>query len=191
MISVIIPTIPARERYLERVLERYEATTEVAYEVILEYGHDTCSKGWNAGTLKAKGEFIHYSSDDTEPQSGWAEAAIHCVKNGMLPCADLINAAGELTHSGDSGEEHLVVFPEGAPSAIMRMPFYPESLVPALTPVMENHYMSDYWLAWKALQIGWETVVCHGYLFLHHHVQEGRLYTLDADVVDYHRLTGT
>ena len=183
VISIVIPTIKGREHYLERCLVSYALTTE-DYETIILHDRPTCSMAWNEGMAEVKGEFVQFSADDIEPHPGWWQAAIDTAQHGKIPCADLVDPAGNLTHCGD-GE---VALPDGQQTTIARVPFMPSGLARVICPVMENQYMSDYWISWRAAQLGWPTVVVRAYLFTHHHALEGRLYTLDQDAADYYRI---
>jgi hypothetical protein len=184
LLSLVIPTIPGREHWLERSLAAYEQTTE-DYELLIVRDFDTCGKAWGHGLAEATGDYIHLSNDDIEPRPGWWEAGTDILDRGLLPCCRVLNTDGSVQSCGDTEAET----PDGSECHVARIPLVPRELVPALLPFPEWHYMVDYWISWKAAQLGWPTVVSRDYLFTHHMAAEGRRDTYAADLAAYEEMT--
>lgn len=184
MISVILPTIPGREHWFERSIAAYEQTTD-DYELIVIRDQPTCGLAWQAGIEQATGDYVHLSNDDIEPHDGWWQAAVEATDRGMLVCPRVLNTDGSLQSCGDLAAEEE----DGAEAHVARIPFLPRSILADLGPLPKWHYMHDYWISWRAAQLGWPTVVSRDYLFTHHMAVEGRRDTYAADLAAYEELT--
>ena len=145
----------------------------------------TCCHGWNEGIEQARGDYIHLTCDDIEPVEGWAEAGMRSVDAGELPAARVLNSDGTLQSCGTDDQEH----PEGEEAAVARLPLASREQLDAIGPIIERHYMGDYWLSHRGRQLGMKTVVRRDFAFVHHFAQEGRKETLDEDIA-YYRAQG-
>lgn len=180
MISVVIPTIKGREEHYGRCIRAYEQHGG-DLEIIAIHDLPTCGEAWKAGAERATGGYLHFTADDLEPHAGWWQAALEVVEDGKIPCPAIWGIHGRLEASGD--EWHLQ--PEGKEVEIARVPFmktewYDESWI-----LDGAHYYTDNWLAVRAKQMGYPTVVCNPYAFTHHWAQEGRMVDMKPDLVRY------
>jgi hypothetical protein len=170
-LTVIIPTVAGREQHLERCLRSYDRTLgSVSFETIVIHDKPTCSVAWNEGIEQARGNVIHLSADDLEAHDGWYDAALATLARERLPEARILNADGSLHSCGWDATER----PDGEITPFTRIPTFPRSLIEIVYPVFQGHYFSDEWVSHQARKVGWETVICRGYLFTHHWAQEGR-----------------
>lgn len=187
MISVVIPTIAGREHWLERCLTAYENNTFHDWEPIVIRDKPACGIAWNEGIAKARGDYIHLSADDLEPLACWDKPAVESADRGELPAARILNTDGSLQSCGTDDQEH----DEGEEAFVARIPFATREQFDLIGPMMENHYMGDYWFSHRGRQVGLRSVVRRRYTFYHHYAQEGRIDTLSADVRDYYGRGGT
>ena len=184
MISVIIPTISGREHWLEKAERAYCSTTE-DFELIVVHNEPSCNIGWNRGIEQAQGNYIHLAADDLEPHLGWWQAGMRWIEEGFLPCPRVLNTDGSLQSCGNAATEELT----GAPSDVARVPFFPWHLVETIYPILDNHYMGDYWVTARARTAGWATVVVREMVFTHHMAPEGRRWSVKEDYAEFLRLT--
>lgn len=184
LISVIVPTITGREHWLARALASIRATT-TGFEWLTYKDHPTCGIGWNLGIQQACGDYILLFADDLEAHPGWWQAGTEALEQGIIPCPRILNPDGSLQSCGTFAEEAE----DGAPSVVARVPFLAKEMALAISPILENHYMGDHWITWKAEQMGWPTLVVRSMVFTHHFAMEGRIDTLAEDVKAYHRAT--
>jgi hypothetical protein len=187
VISVIIPTVTGREHWLARCLEAYGKTLLcINHEIIVITDRPACGIAWNEGIAQAKGKYIHLSADDLEPRAGWLGPAMATVHQGELPSARILNSDGTLQSCGTDHLEHE----EGEEAFVARIPFATREQFDLIGPMLENHYMGDYWFSHRGRQVGLRSVVRRDYCFTHHYAQEGRIDTLAADVRTYKRRGG-
>jgi hypothetical protein len=188
VISVIIPTITGREHWLKRCVGTYNLTLcSTSYEIIVLTDRPSCGIAWNEGIAKAKGNYIHLTADDIEPKHiMWWGAAKASADRGELPAARILNTDGSLQSCGTDHLEH----PEGEEAFVARIPFATREQFDAIGPMMNEHYMGDYWFSHRGRQVGLRSVVRRDYCFYHHYAQEGRIDTLAADVAAYKKRGG-
>lgn len=182
MISVVVPTVDGRARWLERAYESIERTTP-SFEWLQYDNLPTCGAAWNIGILEARGEHILLFADDLEAHPGWLEAGLDALSRNVIPCPRILNADGTLQSCGSTAEE----MPDGIPSDVCRVPFLTRHMAQTMHPIFENQYMGDYWISWRGKFLGWPTLVVREMQFTHHFAQEGRIDSLASDVQDYHR----
>ena len=182
MISLIVPTIEGREHWLERTLHAYHDTTP-DYELIVLRDRATAGIAWNEGWSQAKGDYLHFTADDIEPQAGWWQEGIKWIERGILPAPRVLNTDGTLQSCGDDCSEQET----GTPTQVARIPFCSREQAECIFPIIENHYCGDYYFTWKGRQCGWPSLVVRDFVFTHHLVNVGRLNTLDADWAAFQR----
>lgn len=171
MISVVIPTIKGREDHFGRCLAAYIHRSEAEIQVIVENDHPTVGHAWQAGAEKAKGDYIHLTCDDLEPQEGWDLAAIRAADMGFLPAPRVVNArTGALESRPAWGHE----FEDGTDCGISVVPFCSRQQWEAIQPLAQVHYYSDDFFSDRGRQAGWPSVMVNKYCFLHHWAQHGR-----------------
>jgi hypothetical protein len=188
MISIVIPTIAGREHWLQQCLDTYKGTCfgHVRTEYIVIKDRPACGIAWNEGIARAKGEHIHLTADDIEPLPGWWKPAIESVKRDELPAARILNSDGSLQSCGTDHHEHET----GEEAFVARIPFATREQFARIGPMMNEHYMGDYWFSFRGREVGLKTVVQRDYAFIHYFAREGRIDTLAADVKTYKRRGG-
>ena len=186
LLSVILPTITGREHWLARAVASIRETVPGAEYLIFD-NERTCGIGWNKGIEKATGEYVLLFADDLEAHPGWFDAGAGSLGEGAIPCPRLLNSDGTLQSCGDYAKEDE----NGTPAILARVPLLTYDLAQSLYPIFPNHYMGDHWISWRAKQWGIPTLVVREMVFTHHTAMEGRIDTLDQDVKEYKRVTGT
>lgn len=193
-VAVVIPTIQGREHWLERVEDAYRRTAPDA-RIAVERNHPSCGAAWLHGAkwfetwLKDGFDYLHFGSDDLEPQDGWLEPAIEAVDAGFIPAPLVFHADGTLDSAGLVGfgqyrgsyEDWQLV--EGTTVPFMTREMWERI---GMIPV---HYTSDLWVSTIGRKHGWETAIRTGMRFTHHVAPEGRDYSrVNADTQEYMRL---
>ena len=179
MISVIVPTVQGRERFLAECLASYAAHT-TDYEIHVIADRETCGQAWLDGADKAEGDYIHFSADDLQPLQGWWQAAIRVCDLGLLPAPRILNGDGTLqTCGGNDQWNNPHENPNGTLVDYSRIPFLTRQQWDDTRPYVEDflrdaHYWTDNAVSWGAAQAGYRTAVNRGYAFIHHLAQEGR-----------------
>ena len=153
------------------------------YEFIILDDFPSCNAAWNVGIREAKGDYLHLTADDIEAHPKWAEIGLEWIDKGYLPCPRVLGSDGTLQSCGSDAFEH----PTGTSSDVARVPFFPREILRAVYPILNTHFMGDYWITHQARKIGWATVVVREWEFTHHLAKEGRLYTLPADWAVFQR----
>lgn len=187
MISVIVPTLTVRAAWLERCLYAYEQTLrDVPHEIIVIADRPACGIAWNEGIEVARGDYIHLTADDIEPLPDWHWPAVITADAGQLPSARILNTDGTLQSCGTDHLEH----DEGEEAFVARIPFGTRVQFDRIGPMMNEHYMGDYWFSHRGRECGYRSVVRRDYCFVHHFAQEGRIDTLHQDVLAYKKRGG-
>lgn len=173
LITVVVPTVTGRERSLERCLSGYHNTAgDFDLEIIKFINLPTCGEGWVKGAAKAKGDYIHFTSDDLEPLPGWAETAVETADRGFQPSPIVLNQYGGTDFAGIWGAAPL----EWIEVPMSVVPFMSRAMLEAvdLTEVGQLHYYSDNLVSDLLKDAGFPTVFRPGYAFTHHWEQEKR-----------------
>ncbi len=176
LISIIIPTIKGRERWLKKCLASYLDSSPEC-EVIIVRDRPTCGIAWNDGYRQATGEYLHFSADDLEAHEGWWQGAIIAAENNLIPAPRILNPDGTLQGCADMLEE----YEQGSVVSFTRIPFLSRKQARLIAPIITTHYSTDLWVSEVGRMHGYQTVMVNEYLFTHHLAQEGRL---DERVVD-------
>lgn len=195
-VSVIIPTVEGRERYLKRCIEGYETrhNTEHEIEIIVEKGHDHGGKAWQLGSEKATGDYLHLTNDDIVPGYDYLEPLVDAVDQGFVPITIVVNTIPEILDKNSMPFNDNPT-PENQSWAFEGPPYIPEdwnnpdpnndSLYPSLPfcsvrqwknigPMIYSHYGTDKWFGWKAKQAGYSQVVRNKSIFYHYAASEKR-----------------
>jgi len=170
VISLIIPTISGREDSLAKMLAAYKATTKQPFEIITPKDYPNWPAACNAGQLLAKGEVLHFGSDDVEPLEGWADAMLACLADGFIPAPQLWNWKVEgqpVNQDADGIPGNITTF--------TRVPGLTLGMAQLIGPWPEIPYFADNWVSDKGRLVGFQTRVTEGYSFIHHWSQIGRL----------------
>lgn len=176
MISIIIPTVKGRERFLDECLASYAAHSH-DYELHVIVDRPACGIAWVEGAEKAVGDYIHFSADDLQPLQGWQEAAIQTADMGVLPAPRILNGDGSLQTCG--GNDGFIERPTGHITDFTRIPFMRrdqwEQIRDRVEPFLrEAHYYTDNAISFAGTEKGIRTAVHRGYAFIHHFAQEKR-----------------
>ena len=180
MISIVIPTISGREKYLAQCIDAYDRFTRDCEMIVLK-DRATCGEVWAEGGEMAKVDYLHFSADDLEPHEDWWEPAVRAVKDGKLPCPRIYQPNGALESCGAWGTE----MPDGTETNIARIPFLGREQWDHGNWILDSHYYTDNWIWHRGQQLGIPTIVTHGYDFTHYYASEGRKSTLEDDYQFY------
>ena len=161
LISVVVPTVPGREEWLEKCVARYEKNTAGA-EIIVVRDQPTCAEAWERGFEQSAGDYVHFTADDIVPVRGWWKDAVKYLDRGVIPVG--------------------VVFEEGR-KFFSETPMGPKIMIPFLTREMLNqgdwflpiHHGSDDWITYRAAQLGLPRLYCSSYAVHHYMAPQGRV----------------
>jgi glycosyltransferase involved in cell wall biosynthesis len=173
LISVIVPTIDGREKWLDRCHASYSAWTPTNFEFIVVRNEKTCNRAWNIGIEQSSGDYIHLSADDIEAQPGWWQTGIQWIEKGYLPAPRILNPDGTLQSCGDGDWET----PTGTKTELTRVPFFSrEQMEKAkIYPIIKTHYCGDLYVTHRGAMAGYRTVVVREMQFIHSFANVGRL----------------
>jgi hypothetical protein len=175
MIDVIIPTVSGREESLERLrksLRRFTPQAIPLNEIIVE-DSKTCGWGWDRGLRASRAPYVLLACDDQEllgPR--WANVCIETVDEGKLPCPRVWLPDGRVESQGGDMEAiaHTINRPQkdGTPVDYTTIPFMSREQADAIGMVADAHYATDVFVSYRGRQLGYETVLRHGFDVLHH-----------------------
>ena len=180
MVDLIIPTVTGREDTLERCLEAYRRNTApdiLNYIVIKDEA--TCGLAWKKGMEESEAPYVALSCDDLEVTSPlWAGACCQTVDAGYLPSPIVRRPDGTLEScGGDMKAPHCLIstmLENGVAVDFSPVPFMSREQADAIG-MHRGHYKTDTYVSHKGRQLGWSTVITHGYEFVHHHSNVKRL----------------
>jgi hypothetical protein len=173
-ITVIIPTVTGRERYLAQCIESYKDNTQATVEFQVFKDLPGVAFGWQRGAEAANGRWLHMTNDDAEAVRGWDVPAIEMASRGIQPCPRLWNPDGTPWANAPADRDPWSL-PHGAPAPLSTIPFLDRNWWPDVTPLPPGmHYFSDNWISWRLEIVGIPTAICHGYDFVHHWAAEHR-----------------
>jgi glycosyltransferase involved in cell wall biosynthesis len=172
VLTVVVPTLSGREDSLARGIASYEDTLAgVEHEIIVIKDRPTWPAACNEGYEKSKGDVILFTSDDLEAMPGWWEhARDHLAAHDELPAPRVYNflyeeSEWDNTEDGPDGATHNIHggrnftrIPIMRRDQWERIGRWPDDLI----------YYADLWVSEKALVLGIETRMVHGYDFIHH-----------------------
>jgi len=183
-LAIIIPTIPGREKSLERAVGSYEKTAEIPYGIQVVRDSRSSGEGWIQGVAEwvewhGKPDYIHLTNDDCEVTDPlWWKAPVEVCGEGFIPAPIVRNPDGSLQSAGgdlgsSSGDLLTEMREDGAEVGFTTIPFLSWSQWEQIG-MMPVHYASDVWVSHKGRQLGIPTILCHGYKVIHHTEQIGR-----------------
>lgn len=177
-IDVIIPTIQGREASLERCISSYRRTSSVELNVIVVNDSRTCGWGWQQGLAAARAPYILLACDDQEAVSlKWADKCIETVTVGKLPCPRVWRSDGSVQSNGGDMKQmhHLNPRPQkdGSHVDYTTIPFMSAKQADEIG-MLDVHYASDVWVSYRGRQLGYPTVLRHGFDVMHHGELVGR-----------------
>ncbi len=177
MISVVIPTIRGRERWLKRCMDAYKATTP-DLELIVIRNLDACGKAWIKGAERASGDYLHFTADDLEPQPGWWRDAVKLADQGGIPGANVLTATDDTGEWREDSTMFAGAFLRGdyREARNVLVPFISRALFDEGEWLLPIHYGSDDWVTFLADVRDIPIPFTETYKFWHHAAPEGRLW---------------
>jgi glycosyltransferase involved in cell wall biosynthesis len=190
-LDVLIPTIPGREASLERLLESLERHSDVDLNEIIVKDSPSCGEGWLTALQASDSPYVAMMADDLEIASPlWAEVCIDTVDRGFLPCPRVYLPGGEVESQGGDMNAHQHIRTQHRKDSAWcdytTVPFMSREQADAIG-MIPVHYCSDVWVSYRGRQLGYETVLRHGYDLIHHREPAGRgagMAVMDRDAMD-------
>ena len=173
-IDVVIPTVAGREASLRRLLASLpEAVTPIVVDE-----SKTCGWGWKQGMQASRADYILLACDDQEFLGGrWMEVCTQTADAGKLACPRVWMGDGTIESQGGDMDafRHVIHRPQRdmTPVDYTTIPFMSAEQAEAIG-MLDVHYASDVWVSYRGRQLGYETVLRHGYDVRHWHEQPGR-----------------
>lgn len=197
MLTIVIPTTPGREDYLERAVRGYRERTSGENRVIVVKDSPTCGIGWQAGADQALAqgtELIHLAADDVVPDWNWNLPLEEAVAAGAIPCNSTIvpskDTLDPVTNMPIPGAPYVrEQFFETCPSSSAEVadwqeaqgdseypagPFCSVAQWQAIGPMIPTTYGTDKWFGMRAKQAGFRVVARHNAHIYHYVAQAGR-----------------
>jgi hypothetical protein len=178
-IDIIVPTVSGREASLERCLDSFERTVRIAgLEAIIIRDPETCGAGWLVGLGMSTAPYVLLACDDQESLSdGWDEICIETADEGLIVCPRVWLADGTIeSQGGDMGVlNHTISRPQRdrTPVNYTTIPFVSRAAIEEIG-MIDVHYCSDVWVSYRGRQLGYETVLRHGFDVRHWREAPGR-----------------
>jgi hypothetical protein len=177
-IDLIIPTINGREASLQRCLGSFERLTDADLNEIIVRNSRTCGAGWIEGLKESKAPYVALVADDLEVVSEhWAQVCIETVELGLLPCPRVFRPNGSIESQGGDMNAfgHILArhTKDGTQVGFSTVPFCSREQIDAIGMV-DTQYGCDMYVSHRGRQLGWDTVLVHGYDLVHHQEQVGR-----------------
>lgn len=196
-LSVIIPTVAGREKYLDRCLRGYKERTygvEGTLEFIQVPDAETCGQAWQYGAAVATGDYLHFTADDIVPGENWLPGMVGQVGQGNVPVPLVITATPEVLDEDDfpvrgnplTPVSNFLERPSGpaviedgyvcqGESEYPSVPFCSREQWQDMGPMIAAHYGTDRWFGLRAKAAGFPNVVTHGSCFYHYAAHAGRV----------------
>lgn len=174
-VDLIVPTIKGREESLERCLESFKP----AYvNPIIIHDAETCGAGWLKGLELSRASYVALVADDIELASDtWPIECIEVADSGFLPCPRVYtpertieSQGGDMNALGHLIRRHQA---DRAPVDFTTVPFCTRKQIDKIGCIA-TQYGCDTYISYRGRQLGYETVLVHGYDLIHHQEQVGR-----------------
>jgi hypothetical protein len=130
-----------------------------------------------AGLEQAQCDYVHLTNDDIEvTNSNWAKACIEATDKGNLPCPIVRKPDGSIESCGGTGKNGLLtdIQPDGTEVEWTVLPFMNKEQANAIG-MIPAHHATDVWVSRRGKELGWPTVLVHGYEVIHHYSNIGRI----------------
>ncbi len=178
VVDILIPTIIGREASLERCSRSYKDLAGVATNVIVIPDSETCGWGWKQGLCASRAPYVLLACDDQEAiAQDWAKVCIETVDAGFLPCPRVWKPDGGIESQGGdmSAYEHLIRRPQRDQTYVdyTTVPFLSREMAEQIG-MIDTHYCSDVWVSYRGRQLGYQTMLRHGFDLRHWQEQLGR-----------------
>lgn len=174
-VDLIVPTIQGREESLERCVESFRADN---VNPIVVSDSRTCGWGWQQGIAASRAPYVALIADDLECASdNWAEICMATVDEGLLPCPRVYRPDGTVESQGGSMDVigHIVAQrrKDRSPCDFVTVPFCSREQIERIGCI-GTQYACDTYISYRGRQLGYETVLRHGYDLIHHQHPVGR-----------------
>lgn len=197
MLTIVIPTTPGREEFLDRAVRGYRERTVGENRVIVVEDSPTCGIGWQTGAERAVEEgtdLIHLAADDVVPDWNWNVPLAEAVAAGAIPCNSTVIPIKE----GLDPETYMPIagapfareqFFERVPSSSAEVadwhevqndseypagPFCSVAQWEAIGPMIPTTYGTDKWFGLRAKRAGFRVVARHNARIYHYVAPAGR-----------------
>jgi hypothetical protein len=183
-IDVIIPTITGREESLARCVASFPGLNH-----IIVRDEPTCGLAWIEGIKRSSAEYLLLTADDIEAQDdGWIEPCVEAVDDGYLPAPVVYRPNGTVESAGGDMNSPACLITDiqadWTPVDFTVMPFWSREQARKIR-MIPAHYLCDTWVSHRGRQLGYETVLRHGYHLVHHHEMTGRIQPNHGDDAIY------
>lgn len=171
-ISIVIPTVSGREDHYARCVQAYTDLADGNYhlEIITEVDHPAVGMAWQAGAMRAQGDFTHLTNDDIEPLAGWHMPAVDAVESGFMPAPQVYGPDGNPQSHPSPG----MVSPDWTPVHMSALPFFSTAMWQEIQPLFTAHYFTDDFCSQRSERAGWPCRLRTGYAFRHWYAQHKR-----------------
>ena len=174
-VDAIIPTIPGREESLARLLRSLPA--DVGTIIIRD--SETCGAGWTEGIERSDADYLLLACDDQEFLGpDWLDRCIETVDAGLIPCPRVWLPDGTIESQGGDMNAFAHVDPrpkrDWTPVDYTTVPFLRRGMAGQIGMLADCHYCTDVWVSYRGRQLGYETVLRHGFDVRHHREPVGR-----------------
>lgn len=185
--DVIIPTLDARKASFKRLTDSLPASVNV----IPVLNPPTCGEGWMRGLKKSKAPYVALIADDLEfIDEEWLDICQATVDEDLLPCPRVFTPEGRIESQGGdmTAQAHLLQRPRAdrSPTDFTTVPFCSREQIDRIG-MIPTQYCCDVWVSYRGRQLGYETVLRHGFDIWHHQEQAGRgagMEQSDRDAMD-------
>lgn len=193
MIDVIVPTIPEREQSLERLVRSLHKTPDL--NIVTIDGSPTCGAGWLDGIERTSGDYVLLACDDQEFLGAeWPAICMATVDHDNLPCPRVWTPQMHIESQGGDMDSlhHVIARPQKDRTFVdyTTVPFMSRKMAEQIG-MIPVHYCSDVWVSYRGRQLGYETILRHGFDVRHHKEAAGRgagMTVLERDATDERRM---
>jgi hypothetical protein len=178
VIDIIVPTIPGREESLDRCLDSFERNTSVELNHRIISDSPTCGEGWMIGLEDSTAPYVLLVADDIECASeNWAEVCMETTDEGLLPCPRVWTPDGSIESQGGDMNAYGHILArhrkDGSPTDFTTVPFMSREQADRIGG-FGGQYGCDVYVSYRGRQLGYETVLRHGFDLVHHQHPVGR-----------------
>jgi hypothetical protein len=176
-VDLIVPTIEGRESSLVRCVDSFKARTD-DLGVIVVPDSKTCGWGWKQGLAASQAPYVALVADDLECISDtWAQVCMEMADEGLLACPRVWTPDRAIESQGGDMNALGHIIPryrkDRSPTDFTTVPFMSREQAEAIG-MLDVQYSCDVWVSYRGRQLGYETVLVHGYDLVHHQEQVGR-----------------
>lgn len=187
-VDLVVPTIQGREASLERCIESFKTHTSVDLNPIVVSDSRTCGWGWRQGIAASQAPYLALVADDLELISDkWFEVCAETVDEGLLPCPRVYRPDGTVESQGGDlkayGHLRAQHRKDRSPCDFVTVPFVSREQIERIG-MLDVQYACDTWISYRGRQLGYETVLRHGWDLVHYQEQAGRGAGMDQNMRD-------